>query len=98
MGPDGPELAFRARAWQGGWVTRVDCAEVISAAPADGEGARSDQTVKAVLIAEKVEGFFLERLSADGERVRVTQHDTMDEAMQMAYAEYELSGWHGCPE
>jgi hypothetical protein len=55
--------------------------------------------VRVLLIDEKVEGFFLERLTDRGERVGTTQHDTMDEAMDQAYSEYEaISDWRFCPE
>jgi hypothetical protein len=82
----------------------VDCAEVMSLAPTADKGSRPDDPstatpqVKALLIVEKVDGFFLKRLSANGEYVRTTQHDTMDEAMHQAYSEYVLSEWRRCPE
>jgi hypothetical protein len=53
---------------------------------------------RVVLVDERVEGFFLERLNDLGELVRTTQHDTMDEAMQTAHSEYELSEWRACPD
>lgn len=79
-------------------MTRTDCAEVLSPATAAGEGSEAATPVKVLLIAEKVDGFFLERLTADGGHLRTTQHDTMDEAMQAAYAEYVLSDWRRCPD
>ena len=51
-----------------------------------------------LLIHERVEGFFLERLTDRGESVGTTQHDTMDEAMWLAYSEYVLSDWTSCPD
>jgi hypothetical protein len=53
--------------------------------------------VKVLLIDERVEGFFLERLNDRGEPVGTTQHDTMDEAMWQAYSEYALSD-SSCPD
>jgi hypothetical protein len=79
-------------------VTRTDCAEVLSSALTTGAGPGTATDVRVLLIAEKVDGFFLERLTADGGQVRTTQHDTMDEAMQAAYAEYVLSDWRRCPD
>jgi hypothetical protein len=54
--------------------------------------------VRALLIAERVDGFFLERFNDGGELVGTTQHETMDEAMWQAYSEYEISDWRSCPE
>jgi hypothetical protein len=46
-----------------------------------------------------VDGFFLERFTDRGEPVGSTQHDTMDEAMDQAYSEYDaISGWRLCPD
>ena len=54
--------------------------------------------VKALLIDERVEGFFRERFNDRGERVGTTQHDTLDEAMWQANSEYLVSDWRLCPE
>jgi len=52
-----------------------------------------------LLIAERVDGFFLERFNDRGELVGETQHETLDEAMWQAYAEYdEISDWRFCPD
>ena len=51
-----------------------------------------------LLIDERVDGFFLQRLTDQGEPAGTTQHDTMDEAMWQAYSEYVLSGWRSCPD
>jgi hypothetical protein len=46
-----------------------------------------------------VDGFFLERLAERGELVGSTRHDTMDEAMEQAYTEYDaISAWRLCPD
>jgi hypothetical protein len=67
------------------------CAEVLSAAPAS--------EVRVLLITERVEGFFLERLDERAKLVGDTQHDTMDEAMRQAYSEYDaISDWRFCPD
>jgi hypothetical protein len=90
-------------------VNTTYCAEVVSlaqsartqsgsgGAPARGTG-RLVPRAKVLLIQERVEGFFLERLTDRGERVGTTQHDTMDEAMWQAYSEYVLSDWASCPD
>jgi len=55
--------------------------------------------VKVLLIAERVEGFFLARFTDRGELVGETQHDTLDEAMWQANSEYRaISGWRLCPD
>ena len=55
--------------------------------------------VKVLLIAERVDGFFLERFTDRGELVGETQHDTLDEAMWQAYSEYQaISDWRFCPD
>ena len=55
--------------------------------------------VKVLLIAERVDGFFLERFTDRGELVGDTQHETLDEAMRQAYSEYDaLSDWRFCPD
>ena len=73
-------------------MNTAHCAEVLSRAPTArtrsasgdapevGTGGPVPQA-KALLIHERVEGFFLERLTDRGESVGTTQHDTMDEAM-----------------
>ena len=88
-------------------MNRTHCAEVLSLAPAgDGESDHPNDVgigppgrqVKVLLIDERVDGFFLERLTDRGEPAGTTQHDTMDEAMWQAYSEYELSDWTLCPD
>jgi hypothetical protein len=55
--------------------------------------------VKVLLIAQKVDGFYLERLTDHGERVGDTLHETLDEAMYQAYSEYDaISDWRLCPD
>ena len=55
--------------------------------------------MKVLLIAERVEGFFLKRFTDRGELVSETQHDTLDEAMSQAYSEYPaISDWRFCPD
>jgi hypothetical protein len=55
--------------------------------------------VRLLLIAERLEGFFVERFTETGELVGQTQHDMMDEAMQEVYSEYEeISDWSLCPD
>jgi hypothetical protein len=54
--------------------------------------------VKVLLIAERVDGFFLQRFTDRGQLVGDTQHDTLDEAMWQAYTEYVLSDWSFCPD
>jgi hypothetical protein len=55
--------------------------------------------VRVLLIAERVDGFFLERFTDRGELVFDTQHDTLDEAMWQAYSEYDaISDWRFCPD
>ena len=67
----------------------VYCAEVLS----------PRQQVKALLITEKPEGFFLERLGEDGMLEHRTQHETLDDAMYEAYAQYgRISEWRFCPD
>ena len=72
------------------------CAEVLSLAPAP--AGRPPPQAKVVLIAQRVDGFFLERLGPGGERLGRTQHETLDEAMYQAHAEYTLSEWRFCPD
>jgi hypothetical protein len=55
--------------------------------------------VKVLLVRERLEGFFLERLDEDGGVLGATQYETMDDAMREAYSEYgALSDWAFCPE
>jgi hypothetical protein len=92
----------------GGPVNTTRCAEVLSLSPAstaepeDQSGARAGSPspqVKVLLVAERVDGFFLERLTDRGELVGETQHDTLDEAMWQAYSEYPaISEWRFCPD
>ena len=91
-------------------VTRTYCAEVLSHAaalpapssPGSSSGAaagRPAPQVKVLLIAQKVDGFYLERLTDNGERVGDTLHETLDDAMYQAYSEYDaLSDWRLCPD
>jgi hypothetical protein len=85
------------------------CAEVLSLAPTPGAQSESRDLsdvgtgrrlpqVKVLLIAERVDGFFLQRFTDRGELVGDTQHDTLDEAMWQAYSEYVLSDWSFCPD
>jgi hypothetical protein len=90
-------------------VTSTRCAEVVSLAPTSrvqsesahlsdpGTGRRLPQ-VKALLIAERVDGFFLQRFTDRGELVGETQHETLDEAMWQAYSEFVLCDWSFCPD
>jgi hypothetical protein len=91
-------------------VNRTHCAEVLSPAltprtqPEPGDLSdvgthRHPPQVKVLLIAEKVDGFCLKRLTERGELVGSTRHDTMDEAMDQAYSEYDaISDWRLCPD
>jgi hypothetical protein len=89
-------------------LTSTRCAEVRSLAPTLGAGSESGglsdvgtgrlPQVKVLLIAERVDGFFLQRFTDRGELVGDTQHDTLDEAMWEAYSEYVLSDWSCCPD
>jgi hypothetical protein len=55
--------------------------------------------VKVLLIAQKVDGFYLERFTDHGERVGDTLHETLDDAMYQAYSEYDtISDWRLCPD
>jgi hypothetical protein len=81
-------------------MNRTRCAEVLSLSPAstaepeDPAGVRTGRPppqVKVLLIAERVEGFFLARFTDRGELVGETQHDTLDEAMWQANSEYRAS-------
>ena len=89
---------------------RTHCAEVLSPAltprtqpePGDLSEVGTHEhlpQVRVLVIAEKVDGFFLERLTERGELVGTTRHDTMDEAMVQAYSEYDaISDWRLCPD
>jgi hypothetical protein len=78
-------------------VTRTHCAEVLD--PADIATGRPAPEVKLLLIGERVDGFFVERFTRNGEFVSQTQHETMDEAMRHIYSEYdEISEWYECPD
>jgi hypothetical protein len=91
-------------------VIRTYCSEVLSLAPtptarsASGDlsnvaAGRPLTQVKALLIAQRVDGFFLERFTDHGELVGETQHETLDEAMHQAYSEYDaISNWRFCPD
>jgi hypothetical protein len=91
-------------------MSRTYCSEVLSAVPtalnqsedANRSEAATDppqSQVKVLLIVERVDGFFLQRLTERGEHVGDTQHDTLDEAMSYAYAEYDvISDWRFCPD
>jgi hypothetical protein len=55
--------------------------------------------VRVLLITERVNGFFLERITERGKLVRDTQHETLDEAMRQAYDEFDMiSEWRFCPD
>lgn len=91
-----------------GHVSSTRCAEVLSRAPISSAQSRSGDLpdagrplphVRVLLIAERVDGFFLERFTDRGELVGDTQHETLDEAMRQAYAEYDaISDWRFCPD
>src|SRR5271168_487391 len=91
-------------------MSRTYCSEVLSLAPTSraqsesgdhlsdvGTGGPLPQ-VKVLLIAERVDGFFLERFTDRGELVGDTQYETLDEAMRVAYSEYTISNWRFCPD
>ena len=90
-------------------MSHTTCAEVLSAGsgttgetnagdPSDVTNWRLEQT-RFLLIAERVEGFFIERFTESGELLGETQHETMDEAMRYAYSEYDtISDWTLCPD
>jgi hypothetical protein len=91
-------------------VNSTYCAEVLSLTPtpnaqsesgdpSDVGTARALPRVKVLLIAQRVDGFFLERLTDRGELVAETQHETLDEAMWQAYSDYDaISDWRLCPD
>jgi hypothetical protein len=86
------------------------CSEVLSLAPTPSVQSESGDLsdvgtgrplpqVKVLLIAQRLDGFFLERFTDHGERVGDTQHETLDEAMRQAYSEYDaISDWRFCPD
>jgi hypothetical protein len=90
-------------------MSKTYCSEVLSSAPTQrnrsehrsrsdiATGPAQPQT-KVLLIVERVDGFFLQRLTDRGVHLGETQHDTMDEAMSYALAEYDaISDWRFCP-
>ena len=90
-------------------VNRTRCAEVLSSSTAPSAepaardlsdaGTQALPQVKVLLIVERVDGFYLERLADHGEPVGTTRHDTMDEAMEQVYSEYDaISDWRLCPD
>ncbi len=91
-------------------MSRTYCAEVLSLTPTPSaqseSGDQSDvgtgrplRQVKVLFIAERVDGFFIERFTDRGEHMGDTQHDTLDEAMRHAYSEYDaISDWRFCPD
>jgi hypothetical protein len=91
-------------------VNRTYCAEVLSLTRtpkaqsesgdlSDVGTARALPQVKVLLIAQRVDGFFLERFTDRGEHVAETQHETLDDAMWQAYSEYDaISDWRLCPD
>ncbi len=91
-------------------MSKTYCAEVLSLPPTPSaqpeSGDQSDvgtgrplPQVKVLLIAERVDGFFIERFTDRGEHLGETQHDTLDEAMRHAYSEYDaISDWRFCPD
>jgi hypothetical protein len=70
--------------------------------PGSSSGApagRPAPQVKILLIAQKVDGFYLERFTDHGKRVGDTLHETLDDAMYQAYSEYDaISDWRLCPD
>jgi hypothetical protein len=93
-----------------GHVTSTRCAEVLSVATTPSaqaeDGNLSDVAtgrplplVKVLLIEERVDGFYVKRFTDSGELVSGTLHETMDEAMQQVYSEYDaISEWRFCPD
>lgn len=89
-------------------MSRTYCSEVLSLAaapraqsehPSQSKVETDSPQVKVLLIVERVDGFFLQRLTDRGEHVGDTQHDTLDEAMSYAYSEYDaISDWRFCPD
>jgi len=81
------------------------CAEVLSSSPASAPGflpapeASGPGDLSILVIRERTEGFFLERLAANGESLGETQYETLDEAMSDARRQYDpLSNWRFCPD
>jgi hypothetical protein len=92
-----------------GHMSRTYCSEVLSLAPTPTAQSESGDLsdvgtggplppVKVLLIAEKVDGFFLERFTDRGELMGDAQYETLDEAMRAAYSEYTISDWRFCPD
>jgi hypothetical protein len=91
-------------------VTSTRCAEVLSVSTAPGAQTESGDLsgvatgrpgpqVRLLLIAERVDGFLVERFTESGELVSGTLHETMDEAMQQVYSEFDaISEWRFCPD
>jgi hypothetical protein len=86
---------------------RRSCAEIRSVVPTPNsqsgpgdlsniETGRALPPARALFIDERVDGFFLERITDRGELVGETRHDTADEAMWQAYSEYVLGDWQSC--
>jgi hypothetical protein len=81
------------------------CAEVLSprpASPPDAIPAREASgagELSVLVIRERTEGFFLERLAANGGSLGETQYEALDEAMGDAHRQYDpLSNWRFCPD
>jgi hypothetical protein len=80
-------------------VAAIPSAQAESGNPSDAATGRSLPQVKLLLIAERVDGFFVKRFTDSGELVSETQHETMDEAMQQVYSEHDaISEWRFCPD
>jgi hypothetical protein len=91
-------------------MTRTYCSEVLALAPTPRAQSKSGDLsdvgtgrplpqVKVLLIAQRVDGCFLERFTKRGELVGDTQHETLDEAMHQAYSEYDaISDGRLCPD
>jgi hypothetical protein len=88
---------------------RTYCSEVLSLAPpraqseprgqSDVQAGSRQRQVMALLIVERVDGFFLQQLTQLGEHVGETRHDTLDEAMSYATSAYDaISDWRFCPD
>jgi hypothetical protein len=78
-------------------MTRTYCAEVLSPAAASRAPSSSRSSfgaatgrpapqAKVLLIAQEVDGFYLERFTDHGERIGDTLHETLDDAMHQAYS------------
>lgn len=91
-------------------MNRTYCAEVLALTPSPNAQSESGDLsdvgtasglpeVKVLLIAQRVDGFFLERFTDRRELLAETQHETLDEAMWQAYSEYDaISDWRLCPD